>query len=100
MLLFCFLGWADTPAVRVSLPQFHRRMGNRLRTPRQGADTLIWLCISPNARKYPDGGFYQDRTAVNKHLPLAWTKSSKQEEEKFMTILEEIASRFKKDGNL
>ena len=76
------------------MPDFHRRMGDRLRSPQQGADTLIWLCISPNARKQPSGGFYQDRVTVNKHLPLAWTKSSKHDEEEFMELLEEIASKF------
>lgn len=36
-------GWADTPAVRASLPRFHGLMASRLRSPEQGADTIIWL---------------------------------------------------------
>ncbi|XP_057294788.1 dehydrogenase/reductase SDR family member 12-like [Hydractinia symbiolongicarpus] len=87
-------GWADTPAVRLSLPDFHRRMGDRLRTPYQGADTLIWLCVSETARKLPGGGFYQDRKSVKKHLPLAWTKSSTEEEDLFVKKLEEISSKY------
>lgn len=77
------------------MPDFHRRMGDRLRTPYQGADTLIWLCASPAAREQNNGGFFQDRLAVSKHLPLAWTKSSEKEESDFMTKLEEIASKFR-----
>ena len=90
-----FIGWADTPAVRSSMPDFHRRMGNRLRTSMQGADTLIWLCASEVARKQPSGGFYQDRKSVSKHLPLAWTSSSEKEEKEFMLKLEELAAKFR-----
>ena len=94
-MFFWNAGWADTPAVRTAMPDFHRRMGNKLRTSLQGADTLIWLCASNIARKQQSGGFYQDRAAVSKHLPLAWTKSSLQEESEFMTQLEELASKFR-----
>lgn len=84
------LGWADTPAVRSSLPDFHRRMRTRLRTPYQGADTLIWLCLSPNSRKEKSGNFFQDRKAVSKHLPMAWTHNSESEANKFIGKLNEI----------
>lgn len=96
--MFCLfirlIGWADTPAVQSSIPDFHRRMVNRLRTPQQGADTLIWLCASSKAREQPTGGFYQDRLAVSKHLPLAWTKASQQDESKFMTKMGELSKMF------
>ena len=46
-------GWADTPAVRTSLPRFWQAMHGRLRTPAQGADTVIWLASSPAARGQP-----------------------------------------------
>ena len=36
-------GWADTPGVEASLPTFRRVLGPALRTPLQGADTLVWL---------------------------------------------------------
>jgi len=35
-------GWADTPALRHGMPDFHRRFNNYLRSPEQGADTAIW----------------------------------------------------------
>ena len=42
-------GWADTPGVASALPGFHRVMGPLLRTPAQGADTMIWLAADPRA---------------------------------------------------
>lgn len=75
------------------MPDFHRRMKDRLRTTEQGADTIIWLCVAPGVNK--GGSFFQDRQAVSKHLPLAWTKSSSQEEDALMEKLEELAVKFK-----
>ena len=77
------------------MPDFHRRMKDRLRTTEQGADTTIWLCVGPGVNKVPGGSFFQDRQAVSKHLPLAWTKSSSQEEDALMEKLEELAVKFK-----
>ncbi|CAN0082868.1 unnamed protein product [Lampetra fluviatilis] len=88
-------GWADTPAVRTAMPEFHRRMKGRLRTEEQGADTAVWLALSPAARAHPSGLFFQDRKAVATHLPLAWTRSSDAEAQRLMGKLEEIAARFK-----
>lgn len=53
-------GWADTPGVRESLPGFHRLTRSVLRTPEQGADTIIWLAISPEAAGHT-GKFWLDR---------------------------------------
>jgi hypothetical protein len=36
-------GWADTPGVATSLPGFRRLTAPLLRSPEQGADTIIWL---------------------------------------------------------
>ncbi len=40
-------GWSDTPGVRVSLPGFARVTGPLLRTPEDGADTILWLLARP-----------------------------------------------------
>lgn len=53
-------GWADTPGVRTSLPTFHRVTGPFLRTPQQGADTIVWLAASPDALA-GNGLFWLDR---------------------------------------
>ncbi|XP_006879580.1 PREDICTED: dehydrogenase/reductase SDR family member 12 [Elephantulus edwardii] len=88
-------GWVDTPAVRLSMPGFHARMKTRLRSEAQGADTVLWLALSPAATTHPSGQFFQDRRPVSKHLPLAWTSSSPAEKEKLTEVLEELAQRFK-----
>ena len=36
-------GWTDTGGVQRSLPTFHRMTQSFLRTPAQGADTIVWL---------------------------------------------------------
>ena len=67
-------GWADTPAVRTSLPRFWKTMQRRLRTPAEGADTVIWLAASPAARGR-SGLFWFDRRPRSTHL-LPWTRES------------------------
>ncbi|XP_068234906.1 dehydrogenase/reductase SDR family member 12-like [Palaemon carinicauda] len=87
-------GWADTPAVRSSMPDFYNKMKDKLRTPEEGADTAVWLAISPSAELHKSGLFFQDRTPVSTHLPLAWTKVCSDVEEKLMKSLEELAVQF------
>ena len=36
-------GWVDTPALRRAMPTFWRLTQSILRTPDQGADTIVWL---------------------------------------------------------
>jgi len=88
-------GWADTPAVRSSMPGFYEKMKDRLRTPGQGCDTVVWLAVSQSAAQQPSGLFFQDRVAVSTHLPLAWTKSDSGAENQLMEKLAELAAKFK-----
>ncbi|XP_027578953.1 dehydrogenase/reductase SDR family member 12 isoform X2 [Pipra filicauda] len=88
-------GWADTPAVRSSMPDFYERMKNSLRTEAQGADTVVWLAVSAEATKLPSGLFFQDRQPVATHLPLASTHSPLEDEEKLMAVLEEFSQNFR-----
>ncbi len=67
-------GWADTPAVRTSLPRFWKAMQGRLRTPAEGADTVTWLAASPAARGRT-GRFWFDRRPRSAHL-LPWTRET------------------------
>lgn len=89
---FVLIGWADTPAVKTSMPGFHRKMEGNLRTPAQGADTMIWLCIAQDVGK--SGLFFQDRKPVATHLPLAWSKSTPQEDSKLMELLLDMSKKF------
>ncbi len=36
-------GWVDTPGLRAGLPRFHTLWRPLLRTPAEGADTIVWL---------------------------------------------------------
>jgi dehydrogenase/reductase SDR family protein 12 len=54
-------GWADTPGVEASLPTFRTVIGPFLRTPEQGADTIVWLAASPEAVR-STGRFWLDRS--------------------------------------
>ncbi|XP_046393343.1 dehydrogenase/reductase SDR family member 12-like [Ischnura elegans] len=87
-------GWADTPAVRSAMPDFHAKMKDVLRTPEQGADTALWLAISDKALEHPSGLFFQDRAPVATHLPLAWTKSTDAEKESFMKQMNDLFEKF------
>jgi len=87
-------GWSDTPAVKNSMPDFHAKMQGKLRSIAEGADTITWLCIVDKSKLGQSGDFYQDRSVVSKHLPLAWTKSSKEDEEKLMAELDQLYKKF------
>lgn len=87
-------GWADTPAVQTSMPSFREKMINRLRTPEQGADTLVWMCCFENLEKFPNGSFFQDRVPVSKHLPLACSHNSLEDELNLMKKLDELYDKF------
>ncbi len=79
------------------MPSFYAKMQSRLRTPEQGADTLVWFCCQKDiAQKYKNGEFFLDRSVVSKHLPLAWTKSTPEEDERFMKNLDQIYEKYAK----
>lgn len=49
-------------AVVMAMPQLYESLRCRLRTPEQGADTVIWLAVSPAAARTPSGKFFQGRS--------------------------------------
>ena len=53
-------GWADTAGIQASLPRFHRVTRPLLRTPDEGADTIVWLGAAAEPAK-SSGGFWHDR---------------------------------------
>jgi dehydrogenase/reductase SDR family protein 12 len=77
------------------MPSFYAKMQSRLRTAEQGADTLVWLCCQKDiGKRFKTGEFFQDRAVVSKHLPLAWTKSTAEEDERFMRNLDRIYEKY------
>ena len=67
-------GWVDTPGVQTSLPDFARVMGPWLRTPFQGADTMVWLAAA-RAPLEVNGRFWLDR---HQRWPVKvpWTRTA------------------------
>lgn len=84
-------GWADTPGVRNSLPGFHRITRTILRTPEQGADTIVWLAAAPEAGEQT-GKFWLDREP---HLTSIFpgTAGSKKQRVQLLEKLERMASQ-------
>jgi dehydrogenase/reductase SDR family protein 12 len=73
-------GWADTPGVESSLPRFYRLTRPLLRTPEQGADTIVWLGAADGPGR-SSGLFWHDRRPRPTHL-LPWTKETRHERER------------------
>ncbi len=67
-------GWAATPGVAESIPGFSKFMDGRLRTPLQGADTILWLLCTKEA--LISGELYFDRKKVSPHFFWFTKKSS------------------------
>jgi dehydrogenase/reductase SDR family protein 12 len=82
-------GWADTPAVRTSLPRFRRVMESRLRTPEEGADTVVWMSVCRRLAG-ETGRFYFDREPRPTHL-LPWTREDPGERQRLWRLCEEAA---------
>ena len=76
------------------MPDFHAKMKDKLRSVEQGADTVVWLAISPAALQGDSGQFWQDRVPVSAHLPLAWTRVGQGEKERLISALEEFKEKF------
>jgi dehydrogenase/reductase SDR family protein 12 len=74
-------GWADTPGVARSLPTFRRVVGPFLRTPEDGADTLVWLAVDEGEPLRESGRFWLDRRPRPLHR-LASTRRSDTPEER------------------
>lgn len=73
-------GWADTPGVRQSLPMFRRVMGPLLRTPEQGADTVVWLAADDGVPLEITGQFWLDRRVRGLHRTSSTRRSDTAEE--------------------
>ena len=87
-------GWADTPAVASSLPTFHRVTRSMLRTPAEGADTVVWLAASPRAREH-SGTFFFDRQPRRTHW-LPWTRESEADRHALWRRCEQIVTKLRR----
>ncbi len=78
-------GWADTPAVKTSIPTFYRVTKAILRTPEQGADTIKWLAAAESPQD-SSGRFWFDRKQRKTHL-LPGTRETETMREQLWELL-------------
>ncbi|EAR08058.1 SDR family NAD(P)-dependent oxidoreductase [Reinekea blandensis] len=78
-------GWVATQALADALPGFTKKLGHRLRTPEQGADTILW-CLE-QGRKLKSGRFWFDRRARKTH-PFFWTREREADRLALLELLE------------
>jgi dehydrogenase/reductase SDR family protein 12 len=62
-------GWADTEGVRRWMPAFRTITGPIIRTPDEGADTIVWLGAAPEPLQ-DTGLFWHDRRPRPTHYRL------------------------------
>jgi NAD(P)-dependent dehydrogenase (short-subunit alcohol dehydrogenase family) len=65
-------GWADTPGITTALPRFSRVLRPVLRSPDEGADTIVWLATA-DRRLLGSGRFWHDRRPRSVYR-LPWTR--------------------------
>ncbi|MDQ6810745.1 MAG: SDR family NAD(P)-dependent oxidoreductase [Actinomycetota bacterium] len=82
-------GWADTPGVESSLPRFYKVTRPLLRTPEQGADTIVWLGAAREPAR-SSGGFWHDRRRRPTHL-LPWTRETPADRNRLWTECERLS---------
>jgi dehydrogenase/reductase SDR family member 12 len=80
-------GWADTAAVSDSLPSFYRTTKPILRTPAEGADTIVWLAAASAAGR-ETGRFFFDRMPVRTHW-VPWTRENEMDRKRLWALCDE-----------
>lgn len=85
-------GWAHTPGVEVGLPEFAKLTKPILRTPEQGADTIIWLSCASEVDQ-TTGLFWLDRMPHTTHLSSK-TKESESQRAQLIETMEQYQAQF------
>ncbi len=73
-------GWVATPGITEALPGFSRILGplGLLRSPREGADTMVWLSADAEPEK-DTGKFWHDRAQRSIHMSQKTRKANTDE---------------------
>ena len=80
-------GWADTPGVQDALPLFRQITRSALRSPEQGADTIVWMAVASEAAQ-ATGKLFLDRQVRPTHL-LSKTRETPDERIKLLKFMEQ-----------
>jgi len=86
-------GWVDTPGIERSLPEFHALVNRILRTPDQGADTIVWLAVSEKAGQ-STGRFWLDRRP-HETVVFPGTGESEKERQVLWNRLQDMISQLR-----
>jgi NAD(P)-dependent dehydrogenase (short-subunit alcohol dehydrogenase family) len=81
-------GWVDTPGLAEGLSTFHTLAKPVLRTPAEGADTIVWLAAADDAAA-STGRFWHDRRPRPTHY-LARTREAAQDRAALWELCEEL----------
>jgi len=74
-------GWVDTGGVRDAMPVFFKITRPIIRTPEQGADTIVWLGAAPEPLE-STGQFWQDRRPRPTHYAIGAAEDSAADRQK------------------
>ena len=83
------IDWVATPGLAGALPSFYKLVGKQLRTPAQGADTIVWLATAPD-ETIGTGKFWFDRLPRTTHV-FGKTRETAEERLQLMNKLDEMA---------
>lgn len=93
-------GWVDTAGLRAAIPTFWRWTHQRLRTPEQGADTLVWLAARPSeasarvaSPRLVSGALYFDRRRVSPCL-VPGTRASAVQRKRLLAQIEHFLAPY------
>ena len=81
-------GWADTPGLETGLPGFRTLLGPILRSPEEGADTIVWLAAAEEPGRLT-GKFWLDR-APRSTTKLVPSGATPEEREKLWELCERL----------
>lgn len=82
-------GWADTPGVQDSLPEFRKLTSRVLRNSEEGADTIFWLAAATEAGDV-SGELFLDRLVHSAYF-VPGTRELPQERERLLDFLSGFA---------
>jgi NAD(P)-dependent dehydrogenase (short-subunit alcohol dehydrogenase family) len=82
-------GWVDTKGVREWLPVFRALTGSIVRTPEEGADTIVWLGGTPEALK-GTGRFWHDRRARPTHYMLGASEDDPRDRRRLWDVCQSL----------
>jgi dehydrogenase/reductase SDR family protein 12 len=88
-------GWVDTPGIADSLPHFHRLLRPALRTPQQGADTVVWLGAAAEPLRTPGRFWHDRRLRPTERLPR--TATSQRDATRLWEACERLADQDQRD---